>query len=56
MSAYEGDNVRRAQNDEGDNVRHVKKTKGLMSACAVCNEGDIPVRMYGVFSDTLVSR
>ena len=40
MSASEWANVRHAQNDEGDNVRHVKKTKGIMSAYAVFNEGD----------------
>ena len=40
MSACEGANVRHAQTDEEGNVRHVKKTNGLMSAYAVFSEGD----------------
>ena len=47
MSAYEGANARHAQNDERDNVCHVKNAKGLMSAYAVFNEGD-NVDMYPI--------
>ena len=40
MSACEGENVRHAQTDWGENVRHVKKTKGRMSAYALFKEGE----------------
>ena len=39
MFACEGANVRHAQTDEGENVRHVKKTKRRMSAIRLTMHG-----------------
>ena len=39
MTAPEGTNVRHPQYNEGDNVRNVKNTKGIMSAHAVFGLG-----------------
>ena len=40
MFTCEGANVRHAQTDERENVRHVKKTKERMSAHELFKEGE----------------